>query len=419
MSYRDRVAFFCVGDGARTFERFGVDPWKLLSDRESQELMLALAEGARTLNELRELVVPSALRKLDTLVGYKLVRVVGGAYTASIPVVTDSKALELRAALRPLAAAVAGVVEDRMSELESTYSRTLMSERFAWSEVAHIVVDALLLDFSMLFCVETLLVREGLFRGWSEGQLLIPFFGMEVGPNMVNFGVNSGLLDGFGLSVMHGSMIRRRIGVSQLMRALWSERSSLLELCREGRLEEVPETLVELGLARASRAGYELAVPVLRDGDKELVTEVVVAVAHESAEELVSRYSLIENAFRNLGYSEWLEGIGDFAELAFHVVMALSVEELVDREALPKIPEEAPASWGVWMWSSPWTLSFKIICNHMLEELVEIANRRGPRANVERMIEEAREMARRGEYRSALVRLREAIDAYREVDELR
>ncbi|RLF03027.1 MAG: hypothetical protein DRK00_09295, partial [Thermoprotei archaeon] len=127
MSYAGRVAFFCVGDGARTVERFGANPWELLSDPSSQELMLALAEGPRSLDELRELAPPGALERLNVLVRHGLIRAIGEAYVTVIPVVTDAKAGELRAALRPLATAVAEAVEERLGEVESAYSRTRLS----------------------------------------------------------------------------------------------------------------------------------------------------------------------------------------------------------------------------------------------------------------------------------------------------
>ncbi|RLE83272.1 MAG: hypothetical protein DRJ67_12540 [Thermoprotei archaeon] len=412
MSYPGRVVFFCVGDGARTVERFGANPWELLSDRGSQELMLALADGPRTLAELRDKVAPEALERLDILVKHGLVRQVGGAYAASIPVVTDAKARRLRVLLRPLAAAVAGVVERRVGEVKSAFMRTRLAEGFEWGDVAHILVDALLLDFSMLSCVENLLTRERLFQGWSRWQRVIPFFGMEVGPHMANFGVNSWFIDGFGISVMHGSMIRRT-GLLRLMSVLQEQGEVLLELCRSGSIREVPSGLVELGLVRASGEGYELAVPVLRGGDKVLVTEAVVAVAHEAAEELVARYGVIEDAFRSLGYAEWLEGVGDFVELAIHVVMALSIEELVERGALPGIPEEPSASWGVWLWEAPWTLDYSVIYRHIFGEIREIVERHGACDRVEELISGAENLARKGEYGEALMMLKKAIDIYR------
>jgi len=374
---------------------------------------LLLAHGARTLEVLERLAVPRALERLDALVEHKLLRIVGGAYASSIPVITDAKAGELRSALVPLASVVARVVERRMGELESAYSRTALSGEFAWSDVAHGCVDALLLDLSMLSCLENLRAREGLFRDWSEEQLAIPFFGMEVGPNLTNFGVNSMLLDGFGMSIMHGSIVRREIYLSQFVEVVEKERSALAELCRGSYTGGVPRGLVELGLVRASRGCYEPAVPMLRDRDKELMTEVVVAIAHEAAEELVRRYDRIEMAFVDLGYSRRLEGMGDFAELALHVVMALSIEELVDRGVLPRIPEEAPPNWGVWLWSRPWTLDLGVLYRHTLGELAEIVDRLGARSDVEAHISSAEALARRGEYGNALAELEKAIDIYK------
>ncbi|RLF01977.1 MAG: hypothetical protein DRK00_10635, partial [Thermoprotei archaeon] len=195
---------------------------------------------------------------------------------------------------------------------------------------------------------------------------------------------------------------------------LREERAALLEISRGEQPSKAPQGLLELGLVKASRGVYELAIPLLRGGDKEVVTSAVVEVAHDAAEELVSRYDIIERAYEALGYSRWLEGVGDFVELAIHAVMALSIEELVERGALPPIPGEAPASWGVWLWEPPWTLDLKVLYHHALEELREVMERQGPRGGVVELVKRAEELAEKGEYHSALKVLEKAVDTYRQ-----
>lgn len=54
MSYKDlKVAFFCVGDGSKTLEGFGANPWSLLANEVSQAIMLSLTDGPLTTSEIR------------------------------------------------------------------------------------------------------------------------------------------------------------------------------------------------------------------------------------------------------------------------------------------------------------------------------------------------------------------------------
>ena len=253
----------------------------------------------------------------------------------------------------------------------------------------------------MLSCVENLLAKERLLDGWTKDQLLVPFFGIEVGPNMLNFGVNSEFLNAFGVSAMHGSMIKRKISLSQVMKILKEEKESLLKLCEGKQPKITPVGLVKIGIVKFCE-NYELTIPLLKDKDKEIMTETVIVVAHEAAKEVISRYDMIKAMFKDLKYSKWLDGIGDFAEYILHAVMALSIEELVKREVLPKIPEEVPASWGMWAWSLPWTLDLKTLYCHGLEELRGIIGKRGVISDIETL-------ARKGEYEKALIILKKAV----------
>lgn len=419
MSYGEvRVVFFCVGDGSKTVERFGADPWSLLSDKASQAIMLALADRPLTIQEIASetsMEKSELLKELDTLVRFRLVRRVGDRYATCIPVVSDSKAGKLRVKLEGLSKAAADVVEGMLPDVVKAYSKTEISEDLPWRQVAHIVIDALLMDFCFLSYLDLVRVREGLFGGWSRDQLLIPFFGLEVGPNYVNLGVNSSLLNGYGISILHGSFINRPLKAFYTLLTTRELREAVNLTCDKGSAGRVPEELVKLGLVRCVD-GFRLAVPLLREGDKYILTKAVGKVAYKVAEELVLRrgfQSVLMEAFSELGYSNWMNYMGDFDEIACHSVMALTVEELIHRRCIPEVPERPPMSWGVWLWERPWTLSFKAIYELEASEVEQVVRRLGELEGVKPMLEEAERLFVMGRYQEAVYRLEEVIAKYK------
>ena len=95
------------------------------------------------------------------------------------------------------------------------------------------------------------------------------------------------------------------------------------------------------------------------------------------------------------------------------MVMGLSVEKLTQRGVLPPIPESVPPSWGVWLWTQPWTLHYKPIYYHVVKEIKEIIDKRGINDTVEKQISAAKELAQKGRYGEALAKIERAIDTYK------
>ncbi len=420
MSYEGRIVFFCVGDGSKTVRRFGINPWKLLQEERRWAVMLALADGPLPLEDLKSktsMEEPMLHKKLNALIKYGLVRRIGDEYATCIPVISDQKANQLKEMLIGLSKATADVVGRNIPDLIEAYSKTEVSKEFRWSQVAHIIIDALLMDFSFLSCLHHVRIRERLFKGWSRDQLLIPFFGMEVGVNQVNLGVNSSSLDGFGVSILHGSFINRPLAIFRKLMATDELRESVSLICAKGSANKVPEELIRLGLIKHDDV-FTLAVPLLRDSDKEILTPPVLTAAHKVAEELVMRHGfhdVLSGAFSKLGYSRWISHTGDFDEIVAHYVMALTVEELIRRGRIPKIPEKPPLNWGIWLWEKPWTLSFQAIYKHRIWEVRKIVERLGEAEGVKSLLEEADKLFKAGRYRGAFNRLDEVTDKYKEV----
>lgn len=300
-----------------------------------------------------------------------------------------------------------------MVDIIEAYHRTLVSKQFHWRDVAHIIVDALLMDFSFLSCVESLMARGGLFQDWSTDQLLIPYFGLETGPNQENFGVNSSRLNGYGVSLMHATFINRPIITSARARELFKEevKKVIISLYDKGSIEIAPNILVEMGLVKCVE-NYTLAVPLFKGRDKVVLTDITLNVAHEAAETFIREYDTVKSAFRDIRYNEWLKYIGDFAEITFHFNMALVIKKLMESGCLPKIPDNPPLKWGIWMWESPWTQSFATIYRHMVEEVENIIERHGGIEEATNLLKGAEVSFKEKRFREAVKKLQKLINRY-------
>jgi len=396
-----RAAFFCVGDSLYLKDRFGADPDELLMKAENNMIMLALADCPRTLEELcNELNTrrEDVEQGLEILLAARLVKRVDDKYATTIPVISNKKAASIARYLKGLVDRLARYLEENVDRLEGAFMRTELSRNYSWEEVAHIVVDALLMDFSFLNCVEEQLLEKGLYKDWTEDQLLIPYFGLELGVHQVNLGVNSYLLNGYGVSIMHATFIDRDPPLPEIIRTVSEGKKHICKLLEGTPPQKLPEGLLKMGLVKLQKGGVTLKVPVVNAKDREVITETVLSLGYELAEIFMSDYNVVRRSFDELGYSKWLKGIGDYAELIFHQVMGLTVLELMRREILPPVPEKAPACWGTWLWQAPWTLDLRIMLSRglgLLERL--IMGNRGLEL-LRKDIERARRLVEEGQY---------------------
>ncbi len=156
------VIFLCVGKGSRLKSRFRVPPDELLIKDEHRMVMFALADAPLTLEELcaklgmKRDAVESVLK---TLVNANLVKRICGKYATTIPVISNKKAKLIAEYLEEPTAHIVDVLERRIGHLKAAYSKTRLSKSFMWSDVAHIIVDALLMDLSFLNCTTNMMLE--------------------------------------------------------------------------------------------------------------------------------------------------------------------------------------------------------------------------------------------------------------------
>ena len=201
-----------------------------------------------------------------------------------------------------------------------------------------------------------------------------------MGANQTILGVNSYLLDGYGLSIIHTTFMNRKPRLSQIIKHLYEDGENIKALCRicgETSLKRVPEGLLKLGIVEMANDKPKLKVPLIDNEDKKVLTGAIFKVGHELAEAFLEDYEVIEKSFRDLGYAHWMEGIGDYVEFTLHTVMGSTVLRLADTGILPPIPRKVPANWGVWLWSAPWTLDMEILLLRTVSSIESAVRRLG------------------------------------------
>ena len=376
MSYRaEKVTFFSSGSG-NIRERFPKNPWKIIEGAESQAILLSLAEGPRPLTDIqRALGRDKAIikKQLKALCEAKMITEREGKWQPSFVILTDKAAEFLASSLEPVVDKIATNLSASIRELKHTYEQTEVASNYAWDDFAHIYVDALILDFGMLGCVDFTSLGYGFYDLWSEEQCQVSFFGLEVGPHQVILGVNSYRFDNYGISVMHSTLFSRILYMHQLNNILRNEavREFLTRcLSNKGEVPEiaVPRILSQTGWISETGNKPKLSIPFLNDSDKETLTTIGLEVGHKAAEIVARNLEIIIQSFDKLDFGNWIEGIGDFATIALHIPLALVPVKLARKGLLPKIPQEAPMTWGVWAWTGPWTLDFRVLAEHRLKD---------------------------------------------------
>ena len=221
--YGDKlVIFFCVGVGDKTFERFGVDPWKLLySDRRFEEIMLLLSERGMNIDELlSQLNIDRGdlVKLLDELKKHGLIFERENKFLVAIPVLSEKSYGKIEKYLLHIADLEANVIERYYSKIVGAVKELSFGEFSNWGSLVHIIVNALILDLGVLDALNKLEESRGTHEYYSNWQRVIPFFGIENSSRIPQLGVNSNLFDNFGFSVMHSTLFTRTINVTSLMR---------------------------------------------------------------------------------------------------------------------------------------------------------------------------------------------------------
>jgi len=375
MSYgTEKVSFFSSRSG-NVRERFRGNPWEILKGEERQAILLSLANGPHLLTDIqRELGLDKKLLKkeLRVLRNAKIVREKEGRWQPTFVILTERATVFLASLLEPMIDKIATDLSASIGDLRQSYEKTKVADHHIWDDFAHIFVDALILDFSMLGCVDFTSIGSSFYNLWSKEQCQTPFFGLEMGPRQVMTGVNSYQIGSYGLSLMHSTLFNRRLSTNEINEIIRDKTvKEALTKCLNRGSENLatPEILSKIGWISETNHQPRLSIPFLNDDDKKTLTTIGLEVGHRAGEIVAEDLDIIVQAFDRMGFNNWLEGIGDFATIALHLPLALVPAKLVRKGFLPRIPKDAPMTWGVWAWTGSWTLDFHVLAKHRLEEV--------------------------------------------------
>ena len=118
-------------------------------------------------------------------------------------------------------------------------------------------------------------------------------------------------------------------------------------------IDEV-NVLVDLGWVKLENGVVQLNLPVIRGVDKKPLTRLVIDVSKEVSKVIIDNVNEIVESCKEFNYCQYLEGLGDYLQMAYHILIGLTVKRLIEENVLPKIPFKVALNWGVWMWDPPW-----------------------------------------------------------------
>jgi len=363
------VIFCCVGDGRRTIERFGINPWKLIhSNPKFEKIMCILSEKELTIRELSyklELNEEETLKLIEKLEKGKLVERRKDKFTTTIPILTMEAFMKIEKYLEPIAEQEAEAIEVNYNYIKEKVMNLPFSKDFNWKYLAHIIIDALILDFGVLHEIERLEEETGIRKLYSHWQKIIPFLGFENRFEIPHLGVNSNKFNSFGISILHSTLFTRKVSITEIAKKFENNVELLSLLLKQPlplnskeaeKYQYKIKELIKMNWLKVLKGKIQLNLPVIGKNDKKLLTKLVEEISIKIAEKVVNNIDLIIESYKKLNYSKHLEGMGDYLQLTYHILMGYTVKKLIEKEILPKLPKIAPPNYAVWMWEPPWTL---------------------------------------------------------------
>jgi len=293
---------------------------------------------------------------VDSLVAHNCFGITAGQkYYSKVPVFTKETMKKMLVDLKPISESVAVCINRWLPLIKKEYSENKLPTDPEWDDIAHFVLDKLILDGQFHQGLVKLEREEGFKRYYSEDQIKVPTWFKEYNSPYGTYGCNwysfksknSTTMD---IYYMHGSPLMRFSFPLNKYRNSKEFYHAILKVGLDGSLEELnmqeKEILEALGWTRENK----VPIPIISAGSlKSLFENTLREVGLESANIVFDNYNVILESYKNSPYSDFSEGAGDYIQVCYHLLFNGIANELVQLGATAPFPQPVPEYYGIYI----------------------------------------------------------------------
>jgi len=360
----NRLTFLIVGGREGSIKRFGdISMLRQLfyskeKRRAAEQFLLTIAQKPLSKEQIlkQSRLSTEEINDVTTfLQSLNMIALKDNMWTTTLPVITGQEMITLRKNLSPLADKIALDVSSFIPQIKNIYAQNRIASDPEWDEMAHLFISYFLLDISFLRFLRMSENKKGIRQYYSERQNILPAFFLELGKNFTNFGCNSYSFSNDEKStkvyvfVLHGTLFDRQRILVNMYENNPDFASALFKLIPQAKIQSFSDGEKKVFKAMNWMDKDEVLVPAMDGSVRKYLMPVVSKAAGTAAEEVFENFDVILDAFKNSLYSKFLDGAGDYIQYCYHVLMYLSIENLVQKGLLPPIPKPTPEYFGIYI----------------------------------------------------------------------
>jgi len=342
--------------------RFGTNAGIVLREIRKEEkpftdLIMALNKGPATKEYLAEEldVCTSWLdQTLSLLTTFRFMKkTTNGQYYTPLPVLTSREMESLQNELSPLARKVAINIHDRIEEIKEIYYAEKTDSDPNWDNIAHLVIDKLLIDGTFHSSIGKKEMEQGLKSYYTEEQKMITAFFVESKSEFGPFGVNwyefKNEESTREVYILHGGLFKRfnipfnKYRRSSLMTDMLNRINTSGELI--GLTNKEITELNELGWLNDG----QLTVTVVNATSIKALHTILQSVGDDCARIVSEEFATILNAWEASDEKKYAEGAGDYIQVCYHSLFPCIIRELIKMGSIPSLPSDIPAHYGIFI----------------------------------------------------------------------
>ena len=353
--------FWIVGNSVTP--RFGKHWYKSLAEIEQNKddfncLLQTIAAGPRTKEDILSQCKMSSHwlhLAIDSLIAHNCFGKTDDlGYYSKIPIMTNNEMKRVHESLRPIALRVAERIKEDIPKIKQAYNELKLDSDPQWKDIAHLVIDKILIDGKFHRGITILERERGFKKYYSEEQKEIPAYFKEKVSQYGTFGVNWYRIKGENtirdVYFFHGSLLKRyHFPLNKVVRVKnFAEIFNRIEI--DGSLDKLTKDEIRIFKDLGWVVNDELAVPLVNAKSlKVLYNNTLEKTGNDAAEIVFENFSVIMDSYYQAPYSKFSDGAGDYIQVCYHLLFTGIINELIELEALPPIPEPTPEYFGVYI----------------------------------------------------------------------
>jgi hypothetical protein len=354
------VNFWTVGSGGGTV-RFGKDFVSIFQEIDKDKaalssFLLAIAEQPQNEKNIarKTALPPSKIAELISECGsIKWIKEKQDKWASTVPVITDRQVILIEERLTPLALSVAERVKVSVQELKSRYEKEKEASGPSWNEVAHLVIDKLLVDGTFHGAIENLEEQKTGMGFYTQDQKILPAFFLEHGEHAANFGCNWYRFEHDGalreIYALHGTLLDRIEIPMNRYRNDPAFSSLIFKVSPTGECVDLSQPELEVFRGLGWLDGEHLAIPIVHADTIKTFLPLLRDTGKEMAEIVFADYSVFLDSFKSSPYAEFVDGAGDYIQACYHILFSMIIDKLVEERIIPSVPRPVPDSFAVYM----------------------------------------------------------------------